>query len=108
MTQHTAGPWTISQRKLSSGGFVIRAQDSLVGHILREEDARLIAEVPELLDILQAIVNDEDIRIASGRRIAALHNNLDGVGQTFDYMDDPIEPEWLAVAKAAIAKAAIE
>ena len=72
---------------------------------LTSASRRLIAAAPELLDILQAIVSDEDLRIVSGRRVAALHNNLDGVGQKFDYMDDPIEPEWLDAARAAIAKA---
>jgi len=54
MPKHTQEPWTMAKR---GAHWMIRSGRFLVAHVLsRDEDARLIAAAPDLLDELKHLV----------------------------------------------------
>jgi hypothetical protein len=60
---------------------------------------------PDLLRVLKVAVAVARDRHRRSVEAADYHNNLDGVGQRFDYIWPEPLPVWLEDAEAAIAKA---
>lgn len=56
---------------------------------------------------LQKAVEYEEGIFKSNQRAADIHNNTDGVGQSFDYMSYPTMPKWVAEAKEALKEAGL-
>lgn len=88
MNKHTPGPWHIDPIKAhANGNRRIMAEQCTPIAVVPEQlaaDARLIAAAPDLLDALNAALDEIDRLYAEG----------------YD------EPEWAAQARAAVAKAA--
>lgn len=56
MSEHTPGPWTVSHAKQEDGGCSIVSATGTVAWHVSEDDARLIAAAPELLDALAGVL----------------------------------------------------
>ena len=70
-----------------------------------EANARLIATAPEMFDLLQQIVDEEQKRYDREYRAASEHNNSDWAGIKFDYAPYPTLPDWVNEAQDIIARA---
>ena len=77
MTQHTTGPWML--RRHGKNHFTVHFVTDgpgLIADIHRNEDARLIAAAPDLLDALELILNCEGAAL-HGARTSAASKGLD-------------------------------
>lgn len=93
-TAHTPAPWSKDEQGDANGNFTIRPDDGstngdihaeVIATVYTEEDARLIAAAPELLEVLQYI--------------------LPALKDTFDTFGDDYSKEAYNRAKQVIAKA---
>lgn len=67
--KHTPGPWIDHSFKTEPGqmiqvraGYINARETELVALVAKEEDARLIAAAPELLDVAQSILADDMVQ----------------------------------------------
>lgn len=67
--------------------------------------ARLFAAAPDMLEALEIAIEEEERKHNGARQYADEMNNSPGVGIKFDYVSAPPLPEWINLARVAIAKA---
>ena len=91
MSGHTPGPWEVLPESDSHEGPLIAECDLQSDEAQNRANARLIAAAPDLLEALRASV------AATDRELEAFRRNLG--------RNPLVMPEWLAGARAAIAKA---
>lgn len=61
--KHNPGPWHFHQATATDGAWIIkRADNGYIASSMSEEDACLIAAAPELLAMLQALVETGELR----------------------------------------------
>jgi hypothetical protein len=109
MTQHTPTPWEI---EAISGDLVLAAvgDECVIAYLPpnpnRAANAAFIVRAcnahEQLVEALQAAVQQAEAEHAASMRACDRHNNSDGVGQRFDYATPKILPAWYASAHAAI------
>lgn len=130
-TKHTPGPWAWQR---FGGNFILVAQHGIRDIIIsantkdpkmgwvecypsmnddgilrpinpNHPDAKLIAAAPEMLTMLIELVGKENKKYEDSLKSASIHNNTDGVGIHFDYMNATPLPEWVKRANDIIKKA---
>lgn len=70
--KYTKGPWVFGRSDHAERGFYINANSGHLGYVQGEEDARLIAAAPDLLEAAKAFLaqNDAGDDVSRGMRAA--------------------------------------